>query len=432
MSQKGADQGREQGHGQSKPGGARRLGRGLSSLIGPAPVRVDVPPEPQTLDSARQYGGVAHSNMSVSNTRPEPAAAAVDTSVATGAARDTALESGATTDDVGDRVVMVAVGDVSPSRFQPREVFDEAKLKELAESIRSIGVMQPILVRSRGGGEAGNGQWAIGNGIEGRNAEGSTGWQAASGTGARGAPADKQPGAQFITARYELVAGERRWRAAQMIGMTHVPAIVRGLSDDESAAWGLIENVQREDLDPIEKGRACRVMMEGLGVSPQDLAARIGLDRSTIVNLVRLTELEAPIQILVRRGEVTMGHAKVLLGVAPENGLRVALATLVSIEGWSVRKLEEEIKKVAKGKTPPSLRATMGLGKEAAVGGVGGVAGVGRSASIADLEKRLGEHLGTRVKIKTDKSGKRGRIEMAFFDLDHFDGLMQRVGFGGK
>ncbi len=416
MSQKGADQGRGEGRSEgSKPGATRRLGRGLSSLIGPAPVRVDVPPEPQILDSDHQYADEARSHNVVSNTTPVAVAGVGD------GGRPPAVPVGRGAGDLeseealgahsgrssGDRVVMVAVGGIGPSRFQPREVFDEAKLRELAESIRSIGVMQPVIVRRR---EGAGGQ--RGRGTERESTGASTGWQAASGTSA--------------SVEYELVAGERRWRAAQLAGLTHVPAIVRELGDDEAAAWGLIENVQREDLDPIEKGRACRVMMERLGVSPQDLASRLGVDRTTIVNLVRLMDLEPTIQTMVRRGEVTLGHAKVLLGVAPENGLRLALATLVGVEGWSVRKLEEEVKKVAKGKAP-GLGGSVGV-----VGGGSGGGGVARSASIAELEKRLGEHLGTRVKIKTDKSGKRGRIEMAFFDLDHFDGLMQRVGFGGK
>lgn len=421
MSQKGAEPERGGGREQGKPGATRRLGRGLSSLIGPAPVRVDVPPTPQTLDSDRQYETDVQYNTVISN----PVSVAVAGPDGGGRvpadpmARDAkGVESDETPNSrsglpSSDRVVMVAVGDVSPSRFQPREVFDEVKLAELAESIRSIGVMQPVIVRSASASSADAG---------GRDRRAPDG-QAA---GLRSEETETVKGGD--QARYELVAGERRWRAAQLAGLTHVPAIVRDMGDDDAAAWGLIENVQREDLDPIEKGRACRVMMERLGVSPADVAARIGMDRTTIVNLVRLTELEPTIQVMVRRGEVTMGHAKVLLGVPPENGLRLALATLVGIEGWSVRKLEDEVKKVAKGKKPAPGGPRSGLGASA----IGGSGGAGRSAALADLEKRLGEHLGTRVKIKTDKSGKRGRIEMAFFDLDHFEGLMQRVGFGGK
>ena len=417
MSQKGPDAG--------KQGGARRLGRGLSSLIGPAPVRVDVPPETPILDSDRQYADIIIHNNDVSDSDAggggggAGGAGGREGVAAGGGAMDTGAggagvvarerDEGGVGGVDSERVLMVAVGEIVPSRFQPRQVFDEVKLRELAESIRSIGLMQPVIVRGavnaegRGGPRRGEdrGRGVVGDGGESTALEsGATRSQAA---------------------RYELVAGERRWRAAAMAGLERVPVIVRELDDEACATWGLVENLQREDLDPIEKGEACRVMIERFGMTPQGLSERLGVDRSTIVNMVRLTELEESIQRLVRAGDLTMGHARSLLSVPRESGARLALATLVSIEGWSVRKLEQEVKRVAKGKPVAAGRG--------AAAGVGGVGGAERSASIADLEKRLGEHLGTRVKIKTDKSGKRGRIEVAFFDLDHFDGLMQRVGF---
>ncbi|MBX3360463.1 MAG: ParB/RepB/Spo0J family partition protein [Phycisphaeraceae bacterium] len=123
--------------------------------------------------------------------------------------------------------------------------------------------------------------------------------------------------------RKELVAGERRWRAAAMAGLGRVPVIVRELDDEACATWGLVENLQREDLDPIEKGEACRVMIERFGMSPQGLSERLGVDRSTIVNMVRLTELEPSIQRLVRAGDLTMGHARSLLSVPRESGARL-------------------------------------------------------------------------------------------------------------
>lgn len=423
----------------TKQGAPRRLGRGLSSLIGPAPVRVDVPPESGSPDvDVRSPHNITISNAAGSGatapSRPVggPAAGparspvggpasdapdgargvpgdAAESRAESMAARAGSSEvmasgqaSGAASGEVSGLVVegglvMVRVGEIVPSPFQPRVVFDDAKIAELAASIRSIGMMQPIIVRPASA--------AGGSEVDGRAGSGG------------GALAGEQP-----VARYELVAGERRWRAAREAGLTRVPAIVREISDDESAAWGLIENVQREDLDPIEKGEACRVMMERFGLSHQDLADRLGLDRSTIVNMVRMTELDETIQTLVRRGDLTMGHARALLAAPAETGARLALATLVSMEGWSVRKLEQEVKKVAKGKPVSEARPAL----------AGRVGEPTRSASLADLEKRLGEHLGTRVKIKTDKSGKRGRIELAFFDLDHFEGLMEKMGYGGE
>jgi len=316
-----------------------------------------------------------------------------------------------------DRVVMLRVGDVVPSRFQPRQVFDEVKLRELADSIRSIGVMQPVIVRRHGGTE-GSGKGGEHTALEsGATKSGKGGENTALESGATKSDATKSGATR---SEYELVAGERRWRAAQLAGLERVPAIVRELDDESCAAWGLIENVQREDLDPMERAAACRVMMERFGVSASDLAGRLGLDRSTVLNLVRLTELEDEIQGMVRRGEVTMGHAKLLLGVPRENGARLALATLVSMEGWSVRKLESEVKKGSA--RVVSVAGRRGLG--------GNLTGGGKSAALLDLEKRLSEHFGTRVKIKTDRSGKRGRIDVAFYNLDHFEGLMQKLGFG--
>lgn len=338
----------------------RRLGKGLSGLIGPAPVKVEVSSQSETPASPPVSVDTNNVHTQIH--------AAQNTTIPTG--------SGMVEPDA-ERVLMVAVGEVSPSRYQPRQVFDESKIRDLADSIRSIGMMQPVIVRRRDG-------------------NGGTGGGAGGG------------------AKFELVAGERRWRAAQLAGLTTVPAIVRELGDEESAAWGLIENVQREDLDPMEKAWACRVMQERFGLTPTTLAERLGLDRSTVSNLVRLTELEEPIQAWVREGKLSAGHAKALLGLeAGEKRLTTARAA--SDAGWSVRRLEDEVKKIQSG--------------GAAVGGGTAAAPAGKSASIADLEKRLGEHLGTRVTIRTDRSGKRGKLEIAFFDLDHFDGLMEKMGY---
>jgi ParB family chromosome partitioning protein len=313
-------------------------------------------------------------------------------------------------EEVGDRVVMVLVGEVVPSEFQPRQVFDEVKLRELADSIRSIGIMQPLIVRRRKGnrheGTKAESQGAENQGTEGRRDGGAKG---------EGSPlADARGSVSSATGnvKYELVAGERRWRAAQLAGLARVPAIVRELDDQSCASWGLVENVQREDLDPMERAAACRVMMERFGWSQSEVAEQIGLDRSTVANLVRLTELEPEIQQMLRRGELTMGHAKLLLGVSAPS--RLVLAKRASAQGWSVRALEEESKKSARGLSrEPERRIAMG-----------------KSASVQDLEKRLGEHFGTRVKIKTDKSGKRGKVELTFYNLDHFEGLMDKLGYG--
>lgn len=372
----------------------RRLGRGLSSLIGPAaPVRVEIPNKYQSFEPATDVegaygveGGVGGAGATPAAVQETPGIAPIGGGeVSGGEARGgevTGEGVGSGGGDLvggGERVWMLEVGEVEPSRFQPRQTFDEVKLRELAESIRSIGVMQPVVVRR----------------------------------------IEREPEAGGGGASYELIAGERRWRAAQLAGVVRVPAIVREITDEESAAWGLIENVQREDLDAMEKAWACRGMVERFGLSASDLAEKLGMERSTVANLVRLTELEEPIQKWVRVGKLNAGHAKALLA-APAGGVRLAAAHLAADLGWSVRRLEQEIKKVLDGQKAAGQGAPSKSEERM------------RSASLVDLEKRIGEHLGTRVSVRPDRSGKRGKIEIAFFDLDHFDGLMQKIGFGGQ
>lgn len=303
----------------------RRLGRGLSGLIG-MPVKVIGPtltPEPRAADRSAVSGS-------------QPAAAAAE------------------------GLQLIGVSKIQPSPFQPRRNFDEAALVRLADSIRQSGMMQPVLVRKSGGG-------------------------------------------------YELVAGERRWRAAQKAGLSAVPAIVRELSDEDSAQFALVENVQREDLNPIERALAFRGLVERFGLTQAQVAERVGIERSTVANLLRLIELEPEVQGMIERGELSGGHGKALLAAAPGRA-RIELAARAAAEGWSVRRLEQAAKPRGGGTPAPASRL----------------------ASLIDLEKQLGEHLGTKVSIRADRTGKRGRIEIDFYGLDHFDGLMTRLGFQPK
>ncbi len=261
----------------------------------------------------------------------------------------------------------MSVDAVSPSPFQPRERFDDAGLASLAESIRRSGVMQPIIVR----------------------------------------PAARQGGG---TVRYELVAGERRWRAARLAGLASVPALVRDLDDESAAEWAVVENVQREDLNPIERARALRGLVERFGLTHGEIAERVGLERSSVANLIRLTDLDARVQELIATGALSAGHGKALL-TAADAVRRVALAERAVRESWTVRRLERE------------ARRTTAVG-----GGADTKGGVAREAVIVDLERRLSQHLGTKVTIVTGASGARGRIVVEFYDLDHFDGLMARMG----
>ena len=283
----------------------------------------------------------------------------------------------------------VPVSAVVASRYQPRRVFDEAALEGLAESIRRSGMMQPVIVRRVGGSGGG----------------------------------------------YELVAGERRWRAAQRAGLAAIPAIVRDLDDRTAAEWALVENLQREDLNPIERARAFKRLGDEFGLTQVEIADSAGLQRSSVANFVRLLELDEVVLGMVEAGTLTAGHGKALLG-EPDEGRRRALAEAAAGEGWTVRQLEREVEALAGLGEPGSgggERRSDGETQRRSVGdqggtNPGGASPSGSSPGIEDLEKRLGEHLGTRVRLKVDRSGTKGSIVVAFYGLDHFDGVMERMG----
>jgi ParB family chromosome partitioning protein len=253
---------------------------------------------------------------------------------------------------------------ISPSPFQPRQVVDGGALARLADSIRQSGVMQPVLVRARGD-------------------------------------------------RYELIAGERRWRAAQLAGLKEIPAIVREIDDQTAAEWALVENVQREDLNAVERAAALRALLHRFGLTQEQLAERLGMDRSTIANLIRLMELEKEVLELISAGKLSAGHGKALLAI-PAGGRRVETARTAALYGWSVRKLEQVAREP--------------IGSGGVPGASNGRAEGPRDAVLRDLERQLGQQLGTKVVIYTDRGGARGRLVVEFYGLDHFEGLMSKLG----
>jgi ParB family transcriptional regulator, chromosome partitioning protein len=222
--------------------------------------------------------------------------------------------------------------------------------------------------------------------------------------------------------RFELVAGERRWRAARLAGLDAVPAIVAELGDEQAAEWALIENVQREELGAMERAIALRSLLELFGLTHAEAADRVGLDRSSVSNLVRLTDLEEPIRAQLEAGKLGVGHGKALLA-APAGPGRIGLAKRAAEGGWSVRRLER------------AAAAAAQAGPSGAVGAAGADDEERRLASKAqelgrgELERQLGEHLGTKVHVRTGRGGSRGRLIVEFYDLDQFDGLMARIGF---
>jgi ParB family chromosome partitioning protein len=261
----------------------------------------------------------------------------------------------------------ISVADVVPSPFQPRKVMDEGAIARLADSIKRSGLMQPVVVRPKSGGG------------------------------------------------YELIAGERRWRAARLAGLTQVPALVRTVSDEQAAEWGLVENVQREDLNAMERAWALQALQQKFNLQQSELADRVGMERSTVANLIRLTDLEPPIAELIIKGRLTAGHGKALLMV-PRGEKRVNLAMeAASIADLTVRQLESRAKAVAMNLPPVSAKA----GDEAVVA---------RVAQLRDLERQIGHQLGTKVQIVTDRKGTKGRVIIEFYGIDHFQGLLGRMG----
>ena len=255
-------------------------------------------------------------------------------------------------------VQSVPIEFLRPSPLQPRRRFDEAELQALADSMREKGVLQPLLVRAAEGGHGG----------------------------------------------YEIVAGERRWRAAQLAGLHELPVVVRSLSDQETLEVALIENLQRADLSAIEEAQGFRRLVEEFGHSQEDLAGVIGRSRSHVANTLRLLALPEPVRAMIQDGTLSAGHARALLGCAePER-----LAHLVVEAGLSVRETEELVRRETA--RPRQSRAR---GREP-------------DPNLRDLEDRLTSRLGLEVGIRAARQG--GLVTIRFHDLDQLDGLLRRLG----
>lgn len=336
---------------QSKPGPSK-LGRGLGSLI-PVPI----PPKSTGTPAPVPPSGAPTTASTGSGATP--ATPVVEVKAASPGAKVTGSHE----------VVLLPIRAIQPGKYQPRGGFDPASLEALAASIEQSGLMQPIVVRPLAGG---------------RNT-------------------------------YELIAGERRWRAMDRLGRSEVPAIVQAVDDARAAELALVENLQREDLNPMDRASALRRLGDEFGWSHQEMGARIGVDRATVTNLLRLNELDAGTAAHVRASHLAMGHAKVLLGVA-DVARRRSLADRAVAEQWSVRQLEAAVRETG---VP---RGTTGGRRSGAV----------PSAHLADLRRQLEEHLGTRVDLRLGRKKGAGELRVQFFSLDEFDGLMQRIGFKGN
>ena len=267
----------------------------------------------------------------------------------------------------GEGLRTLPLSQLQPGKYQPRSAMDPAKLTELAESIKAQGLIQPIVVRE------------IGKGKDGQ-------------------------------ARYEIIAGERRWRAATQAGLTDVPVVLREVDDRASIAMALIENIQREDLNPLEEALALSRLIDEFSLTHQQAAEAVGRSRASVSNLLRLLELPEGIRKLLEERQLEMGHARALLTLAPQAAL--ALAREAVAEGWSVREVERRAQLLAKGQIP---------GKKPAKGPAKKT-----DADIASLERELSEKLGAKVAVQHGRGG-RGKLVISYHGLDALDGILERL-----
>lgn len=258
-----------------------------------------------------------------------------------------------------EELLQIPIEDITANPFQPRTRFSEIELNELADSIRQHGVMQPIIVRQISGG-------------------------------------------------YELIAGERRWRASQRIGLEYVPALVRNLQDQQVAALGLIENIQREQLTSLEQARALANMRDQFSMDQTALAALISSSRSNVSNLLRLLNLATNVQLMLEEGKLEMGHARALLALPKDNQLTAA--NDVVRQKLSVRQTETLVKRMLSGDSS-QVKSII-------------------DPDVRRLESTLSDRFGANILIKT-KSGGRGQIIIEYGSLDALDGIVARLKMDG-
>ena len=265
-----------------------------------------------------------------------------------------------------DTLHSLPIDALAPGKYQPRKRMDQDKLAELAESIKAQGVIQPIVVR-----------------------------EVASGRGSK---------------TYEIIAGERRWRASQLAGLNEIPVVIRTVDDRTVVAMALIENIQREDLNPLEEAQALQRLIDEFDLTHAQAAEAVGRSRAAVSNLLRLLELPSEIRVLVETGALEMGHARALLTLAAPAA--IALARQAAENAWSVREVEHRVQQLASGKVPVAAAKTNGKARP--------------QADIVALEREHSESLGTRVGVLHGRGGK-GRLVIHYSDLDTLEGVLERL-----
>jgi ParB family chromosome partitioning protein len=273
------------------------------------------------------------------------------------------------TDTTVDRLVQIAVHLIDPNPHQPRAAMDPLTLAELAASIKTSGILQPVILRPA--------------------AEG----------------------------RYQLVAGHRRTEAAKLAGLTHVPALLRHDSTAaQQAEWALVENIQRQDLNAIERAKAYRSYVDTFELTHIQAAERLGEDRATISNFLRLLDLNTGVQDLVARGLLSTGHAKILAGIA-DPARQDALANRIIADGLSVRKLEELVARPAEELTAESRDTAVSAHTRTLAA---------KSPHVVELEQELSRKLGTKLRIFPSKKKNTGKIVIQYYSLDEFDRIVEK------
>lgn len=251
----------------------------------------------------------------------------------------------------------VEVTRLTPGKYQPRSRMDEASLQSLAASIRSQGIMQPIIVR------------------------------------------------ELNDQRFEIIAGERRWRAAQIAGLSEVPVVVRSIADEAALAMSLIENIQREDLNPLEEATGIQRLIDEFGMTHQSAADAVGRSRSAVTNLLRLLQLAPRVQHHLAEQSLDMGHARALLALTPQQ--QIELAELIIAQNLSVRETEKRVQKLLSVGAQPSAKAQ-------------------KTRDIVRLEEDLSEKLGTTVKLQHNQKKGSGRLVIQYSDLEELDRLINK------
>lgn len=262
--------------------------------------------------------------------------------------------------ELNNSLRQIGIESITPNPYQARTVWNEQELDELTESVKANGIIQPVVVRPRGKG-------------------------------------------------YELIAGERRFRAAKRASLTEIPALVRQATDEQLHEWALVENIHRVDLNPIERARAYREYVDCFSLTQAQAGERLGEDRSVIANYLRLLDLPREIKQMLAEGRISMGHARAILAL-PTDELRRKLANRAMAGRLSVREVERLVRKYLAG-TGQDKTTTRS-----------------KPPHIIDLERKLASELNTKVSIETRRNGQRGKIVIEFYSLDEFDGITERLG----